>query len=178
MSSVAISITGSAAESFVFAYMGLCTFTYTKSEHKVGEYPWSISFIAIMTAIIIVGRCIAVWTAHGLFKACCKMKDIDINELLFITYGGMIRGAIAFGLVLKIDDTIGADGETVFKERGCVITTTLACVIITTVGFGSFMPVVQKILVKPPGSNLPMKSRDPTEITVSNTDKTGYIAKG
>lgn len=34
VSSVAISITGSAAESFVFAYMGLCTFTYTKSEHK------------------------------------------------------------------------------------------------------------------------------------------------
>ena len=151
MSSVAISITGSAAESFVFAYMGLCTFTYAKSEHLTGEdYPWSISFIGIMTAIIIVGRFIAVWTAHGIFKVCCKMKDIDMNELLFITYGGMIRGAIAFGLVLKIDDTI-IDGETVFKERGCIITTTLACVIITTVGFGSFMPVVQKILVKPPG---------------------------
>lgn len=95
-----------------------------------------------------------------------------MNELLFITYGGMIRGAIAFGLVLKIDDTI-IDGETVFKERGCIITTTLACVIITTVGFGSFMPVVQKILVKPPGQ----KERNPTEISVSNTDKTGYIDK-
>jgi len=94
-----------------------------------------------MTAIIIVGRFIAVWTAHGIFKACCKMKDVDINELLFITYGGMIRGAIAFGLVLKIDDT-EVDGQTVFRERGCVITTTLACVIITTVGFGTFMPVV------------------------------------
>jgi NhaP-type Na+/H+ or K+/H+ antiporter len=177
VSSVAISITGSAAESFVFAYMGLCTFTYTKSEHGT-EYPWSLSFIGIMTCIIIVGRCIAVWTAHGLFKACCKMKDIDINELLFITYGGMIRGAIAFGLVLKIDDTKGPDGEFNFKERGCVITTTLACVIITTVGFGSFMPVVQKILVKPPSDdNLPMKSRDPTEINVENTDKTGYLIK-
>lgn len=94
-----------------------------------------------MTAIIIVGRFIAVLTAHGIFKACCKMKDVDVNELLFITYGGMIRGAIAFGLVLKIDDT-EVDGETVFRERGCVITTTLACVIITTVGFGTFMPVV------------------------------------
>jgi len=138
---VAISITGSAAESFVFAYIGLCTFTYTKSEKGPTAYPWSISFICIMTAIIIVGRFIAVWTAHGIFKACCKMKDVDVNELLFITYGGMIRGAIAFGLVLKIDDT-EVDGETVFRERGCVITTTLACVIITTVGFGTFMHVV------------------------------------
>lgn len=95
-----------------------------------------------MTAIIIVGRFMAVWTAHGIFKCCCKMKDININELLFITYGGMIRGAIAFGLVLKIDESVDDNGETLFKERGCVITTTLACVIITTVGFGSFMPVV------------------------------------
>jgi|TARA_B110000285_G_C14800627_1_gene457260 NhaP-type Na+/H+ or K+/H+ antiporter len=91
-----------------------------------------------MSCIIIVGRCIAVWTAHGIFKACCKMKDINIKELLFITYGGMIRGAIAFGLVLKIED----DEEQPFKERGCVVTTTLACVIFTTVGFGSFMPIV------------------------------------
>ena len=108
VSSVAISITGSAAESFVFAYMGLCTFTYSKHDNAPGKYPWSISFIGIMTAIIIVGRFIAVWTAHGLFKFCCKMKDVDVNELLFITYGGMIRGAIAFGLVLKIDPTVNA----------------------------------------------------------------------
>jgi len=127
-----------------------------------------------MTAIIIVGRFIAVWTAHGIFKFCCKMKDVNVHELLFITYGGMIRGAIAFGLVLKIDNT-KVDGETVFKERGCVITTTLACVIITTVGFGSFMPVVQKILVKPTTPLSKWVSRDPSEIVVENTDKTGYI---
>ena len=36
-----------------------------------------------------------------------------------------------------------------FKERGVVVTTTLACVIFTTVVFGSFMPIVQKLLVAP-----------------------------
>merc|ERR1712195_31024 len=93
----------------------------------------------------------------------------------------MIRGAIAFGLVLKIDESKNPDGTTVFKERGCVITTTLACVIITTVGFGSFMPVVQKILVKAP---VPLsnwvdaeKRRESTEIVVDYTDKTGYVDK-
>ena len=63
---------------------------------------WSVSFILWMTLIIIVGRLMAVWFVHGLFRVCCKMKDINIRELIFISYGGMIRGAIAFGLVLKI----------------------------------------------------------------------------
>lgn len=56
-------------------------------------------------------------------------------------YGGMIRGAIAFGLVLKISDD-KVDGVPVYRERGIIVTTTLALVIITTVLFGSFMPVV------------------------------------
>ena len=87
--------------------------------------------------------------AHGLVMMCSKTKDVTIKELLFITYGGMIRGAIAFGLVLKIPDLPDDDPEH-FKERGVIVTTTLACVIFTTVGFGSFMPVVQKLLVAPP----------------------------
>jgi hypothetical protein len=57
-------------------------------------------------------------------------------------YGGMIRGAIAFGLVLKLPSD-----DTKFKERGVIVTTTLSVVIITVLGFGSFMPIAQKILV-------------------------------
>ena len=91
-----------------------------------------------MTAIVIVGRIIAVCISHFLFSLCSKTQDISLRELAFISYGGMIRGAIAFGLVLKIPDE---DGEDAFKERGLVITTTLALVIITTVLFGSFMAI-------------------------------------
>jgi len=60
---------------------------------------------------------------------------------MFIMYGGMIRGAIAFGLVLKLPSD-----DTKFKERGVIVTTTLSVVIITVLGFGSFMPIAQKIL--------------------------------
>lgn len=101
-----------------------------------------------MTIIIIVGRISAVWISHGLFSLCAKEKDITLKELVFISYGGMIRGAIAFGLVLKIPD--GSD----FKERSCIITTTLAVVIITTVVFGTFMPVIQKALFPPMKENV------------------------
>jgi len=152
ISSVTVSVFGSAAEALVFAYIGLCVFTYAGNS-KTGdadEHIWSLSFILWMTAIIIVGRCTAVGLAHLLFGLCSKKKDIEFRELLFVMYGGMIRGAIAFGLVLKIPE---GGGEGAFKERGVVVTTTLAVVIITTVLFGSFMPVIQKILVPPKDSD-------------------------
>jgi NhaP-type Na+/H+ or K+/H+ antiporter len=89
-----------------------------------------------MTAIIIVGRLCAIAIVQTLFSMCSKTKDVQFKELLFISWGGMIRGAIAFGLVLKIPD------DNTFRERGYVVTTTLSVVIITTLFFGSFMPVV------------------------------------
>jgi NhaP-type Na+/H+ or K+/H+ antiporter len=144
ISSVAVSILGSAAESLVFSYIGLCTFTYA-SDQQNGDYPWSLSFIMVMMGIIIVGRLTAVWGVHFALSMCAKEKDITIPELAFISYGGMIRGAIAFGLVLKIPE--GDDGTGEFRERGVIVTTTLAVVIITTVLFGSFMPLVQKLLM-------------------------------
>jgi NhaP-type Na+/H+ or K+/H+ antiporter len=49
-----------------------------------------------------VGRLIAVIGTFYLFRLCFKKKTINFNELLFISYGGMIRGAIAFALVMMI----------------------------------------------------------------------------
>jgi NhaP-type Na+/H+ or K+/H+ antiporter len=63
ISSVAIGMLGSGAESVVFAYIGLCTFTYA-ADQQDNKFPWSISFIGIMFAIIIVGRLMTVWSVH------------------------------------------------------------------------------------------------------------------
>jgi hypothetical protein len=49
-----------------------------------------------------VGRLITVFFVEGMFKLCSKKSNINLKELIFISYGGMIRGAIAFGLVLKL----------------------------------------------------------------------------
>ena len=57
----------------------------------------------------------------------------------------MIRGAIAFGLVLRIDDE--------FKNRDVIVTTSLALVIFTTVVFGSLLGVLQKCLQEDPVEN-------------------------
>jgi NhaP-type Na+/H+ or K+/H+ antiporter len=108
ISSVTVSIFGSAAEAVVFAYIGLCVFTYypgANSGEEEQTQKWSMSFILWMTLIIIVGRLLAVGISHFLLSMCSKTKDVTLRELGFISWGGMIRGAIAFGLVLKIPDT-------------------------------------------------------------------------
>lgn len=50
----------------------------------------------------------------------------------------MIRGAIAFGLVLRIDKS--------YLNREVIVTTSLSLVIFTTVVFGSTVGVIQKCL--------------------------------
>jgi hypothetical protein len=61
----------------------------------------------------------------------------------------MIRGAIALGLVLKLNqDQIQDD-----KKRNLITTTALTLVIGTTIVFGSTMPLVQKLLVPPKESD-------------------------
>jgi NhaP-type Na+/H+ or K+/H+ antiporter len=54
------------------------------------------------------------------------------SELLFIWYAGLIRGAIAFGLVLRIDDD-----DALFPNRMVITTTCLTLVLFTTIAFGS-----------------------------------------
>lgn len=45
-----------------------------------------------------------------------------------------MRGAVAFGLVLKIDNNL--------PQKNVIVTTTLTLVAITTIVFGTLMPVV------------------------------------
>ncbi len=77
----------------------------------------------------------------SLLSLCKVKKQVSYSQILFIGFSGMIRGAIAFGLVLTIDPAV--------EEREVIITTSLTLVIVTTLLFGSFMPMVQKILVPP-----------------------------
>lgn len=61
-----------------------------------------------------------------------------MKEKIFISYAGMIRGAVAFGLVLRIDKEV--------KNRSVIITTSLSVVIITTLLMGSTVATLQRIL--------------------------------
>ena len=56
---------------------------------------------------------------------------------MLIAIGGIIRGAIAFGLALQIEDT---------QHAGILMTTTQIIVLITTVFLGSSMGLIAKVL--------------------------------
>ena len=74
---------------------------------------------------------------------CGADHKLKFKECVFISYAGMIRGAIALGLAIK------AEGS--FNEYEFVVASVLALVILSTLIFGSFMPLVAKCLLdKPP----------------------------
>jgi len=60
--------------------------------------------------IIVVGRFMAVYLSYYMCT-CSKKRDsiskLSFKQLTFISYAALIRGAIAFGLILQIDDDLG-----------------------------------------------------------------------
>ena len=107
---------GAMMEAAIYSYIGIGLYSLIPTW-------WSWNFILYEFFIIVIGRIICVICTFYLFSCCCRKKTIKFNELCFITYGGMIRGAIAFALVLKIPVVPGgvcelkADGIT--RKTGC-----------------------------------------------------------
>lgn len=84
------------AEAIVFAYVGVVfapTF-YTE--------PIAWKLVIALFFIVIIGRLLAVFLSYCLFECrCCPgsiMNKLSCNQLVFIAYAALIRGAIAFGL--------------------------------------------------------------------------------
>jgi hypothetical protein len=142
--SVTYEFLGKTAEATVYSYVGISLYT------SIPGY-WSFALIMWQLIIIVVGRVIAVIGTFYLFRLCFRKKTINFRELMFITYGGMIRGAIAFALVLKIPFTCSAP----VAEVECIPndlyemarSTTLVIVMATTLFFGTFMKKTQSLLL-------------------------------
>lgn len=122
---------GYLTEAFVFAYLGLTFFSYS-------NYNWSPHLFLVELGVIMVGRLFGTMGLIGFLRLFGYQSGITFRELIFIWYAGMIRGAIAFGLVLRIDKS--------FVNRDVIVTTSLSLVIFTTVVFGSTVGLVQRCL--------------------------------
>ena len=145
-STIVFQFLGFLAEGFVFSYLGLTFFSYKKM-------PFSFELIQIECLIIMTGRLMGTLGLIGFLKLFDYEKDhptpITFKELTFIWYAGMIRGAIAFGLVLRI----GSE----FENRNVIVTTCLTLVLFTTIIFGSTVGLLSKCLFSKPSEDLNAK---------------------
>ena len=124
---------GFGAEAFVFVYLGLTCFSYN-------NYEWSIEFFIAEFVVVIVGRYIGtVCLLYVISIIIGHKREMSFKEAIFLYVAGMIRGAIAFGLVLRMDEDL--------PNREVIVTTSLCLVIVTTVVFGSSMPIMSKYLL-------------------------------
>jgi len=131
-STLCVSFLGTACEAAVYTYVGLALYS------QVSNW-WSWTFIGAQLVIIIVGRITAVIFTFYMFSICFRKKTIKFQELMFITYAGMIRGAIAFALVLRIPvETDTKPGISVINYN-VLVSTTLILVVVTTLLFGMTM---------------------------------------
>lgn len=147
-----IGFLGTAAEAGVYSYIGIAVYALIPGF-------WSFSFVFIQFFIIVVFRVFSVFAVFYTGRLCCKKRTINFRELTFISYAGMIRGAIAFALVLTLPNT--SQGTCTVTGQAAVdqcfsnqiysmlVSTTLMTVMLTTLLFGTFMPKVQKILCPP-----------------------------
>ena len=92
--------------------------------------------------ICIIARCSGTFGIIGLLRLCGYEKNdlnkITCSELTFVAFAGLIRGAIAFGLVLRLDPYL--------PNRGVIVTTCLSLVVFTTIFFGSIIGLLSKCL--------------------------------
>lgn len=134
-SSVVFQFLGFIAEGFVFCYLGLTFFSYR-------AMPFSPSLVGILLVVIVFCRFVATIGLVSLLKLCRyeskHPNPLNYRELIFIWYSGLIRGAIAFGLVLRIENS--------FAGRNLIVTTCLSLVLISTIVFGSTVGLVSSCL--------------------------------
>jgi len=99
LSSATIQIIGYALEALVFGYLGLSYFS-------IIDMDWSPAFIIVETFICILARFMGTVVLLYMTAMCKHKRQVSLRQVLFICYAGLIRGAIAFGLVLRLDTTL------------------------------------------------------------------------
>lgn len=140
---------GFGAEAFVFAYVGTSFFSFK-------SYDWSYQFIVFEFLFVLMARfCGSVGMFYTTSTIFCFERKISFNDVLFLNFAGVIRGAIAFGLVLRLDPEL--------DNRGVIVTTVLTLVIATTVIFGAIMTILKVALLNEPVNALMSSSSESDE---------------
>lgn len=100
VTSVTFQTLGYMCEATVFAYVGIIF------PQELTERPWCWKFVLVEFAVVIIGRFMAIFIAYFVFECCPGRPEnkLTCNQLSFIAYAALIRGAIAFGLSQEISE--------------------------------------------------------------------------
>lgn len=92
-----------------------------------------------------IGRIVSVFVMSGLIKL-IKRKNWKVNckELTVIWYSGIVRGSVAFALILTVQANTPAEVNQIQVLKSSV----LFMVFFTTIFIGGFMPLVIKCALK------------------------------
>jgi len=132
---------GLMVEGGIFCFLGLTFWSYRSNR-------WSTSLISSQLVIMIIGRAAGTLGVFYLSNALRKKQSsaLSFNEVFYIFYSGLMRGSIAFGLVLKISDD--------FPDRDIIVTTSLTLIVVTTLIFASTTGAVRRWLLDKQPINL------------------------
>ena len=86
---LAISTMGSAAEAFVFVYLGMSVLSL--GDGNV-EFSFLFAIVTFFSALIARGVSILLPTMFVWLFSCCKKLTVSWKHLLMIWYAGMIKG--------------------------------------------------------------------------------------
>lgn len=135
---MAINTLGHAAEAFLFIYLGIGIYTTDQETFR-------LDFTLYIICGGFIARAAAVFIPLGIFvliKKCSKKSSegmLSVKQMLIIWFSGLIRGAIAFALSLKISSEVS-------KHKEALISITLIVVLMTTIILGGLMAAFAKLI--------------------------------
>lgn len=123
---------GHVVEGLVFSYIGLTFWSYR-------QYRWSTELISGQFVILILGRAAGTIGIFFLTKRNDEPQILSFKDVIYVFYSGLMRGSIAFGLLLRINNDL--------PDREIILTTCLTIIVVTTIIFGSTTGLLARMLL-------------------------------
>jgi NhaP-type Na+/H+ or K+/H+ antiporter len=98
---------GKAATSSIFSFLlhisdAICFAVIGLSLYTCIPGYWSWSFLTLTFFAVIAARVIAIFLLFYAFSACFGPKRLSFREILYIMWGGMVRGSVCYGLAIQL----------------------------------------------------------------------------
>ena len=119
-----------AAEAFTVTYLGMTVTAISWSD-------WNIGFLACMFVAVVLGRSVSIFLSSAVVYALqCGKFGMDFKSISVAWFGGLIRGSVAFAMVLQITS----------EHSKVLVSTTLGISLITTIGLSNLMALYTRFV--------------------------------